>query len=91
MNPIETDVQPKLASKVFFGVHDELLWQWNVRDSEEHMWNLKCTMEEQTDAPIPFVAEVSYTATTWADKQDWKWSKEYSQFSWAAYSKAHSL
>lgn len=64
------DYLENTQSMMLLTVHDEVIFL--VKDGEEHIVpELQAIMEDHPWSKIPFVAEVSWTKTSWADKKGW--------------------
>lgn len=59
-----------IKSPLQMQIHDELSWIWNPEDDPEVFFKFKEIMEDWKDTPVPIVADMEATTTTWAEKKE---------------------
>ena len=66
----------KLKSKLVLQIHDEIVVQ--IAPGEEWIvWELRKIQENWEGSPVPMVADVEATKTTWYNKQEFKTEEEF--------------
>ena len=64
-----------LKSKIQMQIHDELSYEVYPGE-EQYVMEFKRIMQEFDDSMVPIVADLGFTSTTWADKQEYESMEE---------------
>lgn len=58
-------------AKLMMQIHDEIIILWPKDTPKDKILRVKEIMEDWPELQIPIVADVEYTTTNWADKEDY--------------------